>query len=359
MSRLLIKDCIVVPMEKRADDKGDLYYPGEIAIEGSFIRHVGRPGTIGADFRPDRVLDGRGLVALPGLVNAHTHAAMTLLRGYADDLPLMQWLEEKIWPLEGKLNSKDVYWGTKLATLEMLRAGITAFADMYFFMEDAARAVEESGIRACLSRGLIGLGDQPEKGLEENIDLIEKWHQQAHGRITVMLGPHAPYTCPPAYLKKVLKIAEEYQVGLHIHLAETEEEVRRIEGQYGKRPVELMEEVGLFQRQVLAAHCVHVNEKEIQILADARVGVVHNPESNMKLASGIAPVPEMIQAGIEVALGTDGAASNNNLEIFGEMSAAFSIKSIRWIPRYSVLIKCWRWLPETVPGPWAWSSPAF
>ncbi|HHX49947.1 MAG TPA: amidohydrolase [Clostridia bacterium] len=313
---------MVVPMEKRSKDEGDLYYPGDIAIEGSFIRHVGRTGTTSADFRPDRVINGRGLVVLPGLINSHTHAAMTLLRSYADDLPLMQWLEEKIWPLEARLTSEDVYWGTKLAILEMLRAGITAFADMYFFMEDVARAVEESGIRASLSRGLIGVGDQAEKGLEESIDLIEKWHNQAQGRIKVMLGPHAPYTCPPTYLEKVLKMAEQYHVGLHIHLAETEEEVQSIVATYGKRPVELMMEIGLFQQRVLAAHCVHLNQKEIEILADSRVGVVHNPESNMKLASGIAPVPEMLQAGIDVALGTDGAASNNNLDLFGEMRSA-------------------------------------
>jgi 5-methylthioadenosine/S-adenosylhomocysteine deaminase len=321
LANLLIKNCIVIPMEKNLHEPGERYFVGEIAVAGNRIVHVGPVGTVPRDFKAERVLDAAGKVALPGLVNAHTHAAMTLLRSYADDLPLMQWLETRIWPLEAKLTPEDVYWGTKLSILEMLKAGVTTFADMYFFMDQVAQAVQESGMRASLSRGIVG-GDRGLQALEESEALAEKWHGFEDGRITVMLGPHAPYTCPPDFLRTVIGKAKELELGIHIHLAETADEVETIKSRYGKRPVELMEEIGLFEVPVLAAHCVYLEPHEIKILSDYKVKAVHNPESNMKLASGIAPVPEMLEAGVTVALGTDGAASNNNLDLFGEMRAA-------------------------------------
>lgn len=259
---------------------------------------------------------------MPGFVNCHTHAAMTLLRSFADDLPLMQWLEEKIWPLEANLTGDDVYWGTMLAAREMIAGGTTTFADMYFFMDDAAKAVRDSGIRASLSRGMVGMAPNGTHALNESRELVENWQGQANGRITTMLGPHAPYTCPPEYLQKVMKLAEELGTGIHIHVAETKQEVEEITKNYGKTPVKHLAAQGLFNFPVLAAHCVHVDSEEISILANNDVKVVHNPESNMKLASGIAPVPEMLSAGINVALGTDGASSNNNLDMMEEMRSA-------------------------------------
>lgn len=318
MSGILIKNCILVPMVSRAEGSGKGYFLGEIAIRGNKIIHVGGPGTIKEDFSPEQVIDATGKVALPGLINAHTHAGMSLFRGYADDLPLMEWLKKKIWPLEAKLTEEDVYWGTKLSILEMLKAGVTTFADMYFFMDGVARAVAESGIRASLARGMTG-GEGSKLAMKEAEMLVEKWHGYENDRITVMLGPHAPYTCPPEFLQEVVQKAKSLGVGIHIHLAETHDEIETITGRYGKPPVELMEELGLFEVPVLAAHCVHLEPHEIGILSRNKVGVAHNPESNMKLASGIAPVPEMLVKGITVALGTDGAASNNNLELFGEM----------------------------------------
>lgn len=321
--RILISDCTVIPLDAGYDEK-QAFYTGEIGIEGEELKFVGPTGTIPQDWVPDTVINGKDKVALPGLINAHTHAAMSLFRGYADDLPLMEWLEEKIWPLERKLKDEDVYWGTMLSILEMIKTGTTTFADMYFFMDKVAEAVAVTGIRASLSRGLIGLQLNAGKALKESRRFIKNWHRQEDGRITTMLGPHAPYTCPPPYMRKVLDLAAELQTGLHIHLAETEKECADIQKKYGMTPIQLMDSLDLFEYPVLAAHCVHINQTDIEVLTSKDVGVVHNPQSNMKLASGIAPVNAMLKAGIRVALGTDGSSSNNDLDMLQEMrSAAF------------------------------------
>jgi 5-methylthioadenosine/S-adenosylhomocysteine deaminase len=310
---ILLDNISIVPMT----GANEVIEKGYIVIGDQFIAEVGEGEAPQADY--ERVIDGSNKVAMPGFVNTHTHAAMTLLRGYADDLPLMEWLETKIWPLEARLTSEDVYWGTMLAIVEMLKSGTTAFADMYFFMDETARAVSQSGIRGILARGMVGVGPEKEQAIVESRELVHKWHRKADERITFMLGPHAPYTCPPDYLEQVSELAGELGVGIHIHLAETMVEHNTIIEQYGKRPVAYLEDLGLFSHKVLAAHCVHVNSEDIAILKKYAVGVAHNPESNMKLASGIAPVPEMLAAGISVALGTDGASSNNNLDMLQEM----------------------------------------
>lgn len=313
---------------------------GYIVIEGDRIQAVGE-GEAPLDSYETR-LDGRNQMALPGFINTHTHAAMTLLRGYADDLPLMEWLEKKIWPLEAKLSGEDVYWGTMLAMVEMIKTGTTCFADMYFFMDEVAKAVEQSGMRAVLARGMIGLGPEKETAITESRELVRNWNGACNGRINTVLGPHAPYTCPPEYLQKVMALATELGVGLHIHLAETAGEVADSQRIYGQTPVAHMESLGLFNHRVIAAHCVHLSEQDISVLARWGVGVVHNPESNMKLASGIAPVPEMLQAGISVALGTDGASSNNNLDMLQELRTCSLLHKVNTfdptvIPAYQAL----------------------
>lgn len=290
---------------------------GFIVIEDNIIADMGSGEAKTAGY--DLVIDGENQVVLPGFINTHTHAAMTLLRSYADDLPLMEWLETKIWPLEDKLTAEDIYWGTMLAIVEMIKSGTTTFADMYFYMDEVAKAVESSGIRACLSRGMVGVGPQSEQAITDSINLVDKWHNQGDGRITIMLGPHAPYTCPPEYLQRVAALASELKVGIHIHVAETSGEVADTVREYGKTPVKLLQDAGLFGSHVLAAHCVHLSDDDITILAESGAGIAHNPESNMKLASGIAPVPKLLAAGIPVALGTDGASSNNNLDMLQEM----------------------------------------
>ncbi|NLO89589.1 MAG: amidohydrolase [Clostridia bacterium] len=291
---------------------------GDVFVKGDIIESVGKK----LDVEADVVIDGRDKVALPGFVNAHTHAAMALFRGYADDLPLDIWLNEKIWPVEAKLTPEDVYWGVKLALLEMIKGGITAYGDMYFFMDEEAEAVTEAGIRASLSVGLIAVAGDPSQKLREAEHFVSRWNGEAEGRITAMFGPHAPYTCPPGFLKEVVSAAKQYGVGIHTHLAETKKEVEDIYKLYGKSPVEVYEEAGVLDLHVLAAHCVHMTSRDMEILKNHGVFVVHNPQSNLKLGSGIAPVPEMLKKGIPVALGTDGAASNNNLDIFEEMRTA-------------------------------------
>ncbi len=338
MSRLAIKGATVVPMTG-ADA---MIYGGEIGVEGNKIVFVGEAGTIPDNWGADEEIDARGMVAMPGFVNCHTHAAMTLLRSYADDLPLMEWLEQRIWPLEDRLTGEDVYWGTMLCILEMIKSGTTTFADMYFFMDEAARAVEKSGIRASLARGMIGVAPTAQLALEETERFIQKWNGSAGGRITTMVGPHAPYTCPPEYLKKVLALAEKFNVGIHIHLAETGAEVEDIRKQYGKTPIEYVNDLGVLDFPVLGAHCVHLTQNDIRILKEKKVGVAHNPESNMKLASGIAPVPQLLAEGVNVGLGTDGAASNNNLDMLEEMRSAALLHKVNTgdpttIPSYRAL----------------------
>ncbi|HEX3011347.1 MAG TPA: amidohydrolase [Syntrophomonadaceae bacterium] len=310
---LLLDNITIIPMTTR----GLVIEKGFIIIRDNLIYQMGSGTSPSGQY--DKVIDGTNKVAIPGFINTHTHAAMTLLRGYADDLPLMEWLQTKIWPLEDRLTGDDIYWGTLLANVEMIKSGTTAFADMYFHMDQTARAVEKSGLRGILSRGMIGVGPENQLAIDQSRALFAEWNGAANGRIKFMLGPHAPYTCPPDYLKQVIDLADELGAGIHIHLAETRGEAEDIKKQYGKTPIELMDEVGLFKHQVLAAHCVHLTDNDIEILASRGVGVAHNPESNMKLASGIAPVPEMLQAGITVALGTDGASSNNNLDMLQEM----------------------------------------
>lgn len=326
--KILIKDAQIIPMTKmynRERDQSDNYLQGSIAIYHGKISGV---GNIPEDGDFDKVIDASGCVVLPGLINTHTHGAMTLFRSYADDLPLMEWLNTKIWPIEAVMTVPDIYWGTMLSILEMIKSGTTTFADMYSYMDEVAKAVEESGIRAVLSRGVIGIAPNGQKALLESVDFIKNWQGKAEGRITTMLGPHAPYTCPPDYLEKVMDYADQLKVGIHIHLSETLSEVSDIKKAYGKRPVELMHEIGLFDRHVLGAHLVHINESEIEILAEKNVGVAHNPQSNMKLASGIAPVTKMLEKGIPVALGTDGASSNNNLDMMEEIRSASLLQKV-------------------------------
>lgn len=312
MSNILIKDVEIL-------SSGGQTASGNIAITGANIVSV---GDIPANWQADRVIDGTNKLAIPGFVNAHTHAAMSLFRSYADDMALMDWLKHKIWPIEAKLTPDDIYWGTMLAIAEMLKSGTTTFADMYFYMPQAAAAVADSGMRAVLARGMSGITPNAQQALAESEAFFHEFNNAADGRITAMLGPHAPYTCPPAYLKQVVSVAQRLGAEIHIHLAETQGEVADCMKEYGKTPIALMAEVGVFDCGVLAAHCVHVSAEDIQIMRDKHVRVAHNPGSNMKLASGIAPLTEMLAAGVCVGLGTDGAASNNNLDMLEETRLA-------------------------------------
>ena len=310
---LLIKNATVVLPDGQTKT-------ANIAVEGSKILAIGEAP---ADFIAEQTIDAKDMLAIPGFVNAHTHASMTLLRSYADDMELMTWLNDHIWPVEAKMISNDIYWGAALAAVEMIQSGTTTFADMYGpFMERVADVVTESGMRGVLSRGIIGVAPDGEKKLEENVTLYEDYKGAANGRIKVMFGPHAPYTCPPEFLKKVAAAAQRLGAEVHIHMNETKAEIEQITKQYGKRPFEYVEDTGLFESPTLAAHCVHLSDDEIAIIKKHHIRVAHNPGSNMKLASGIAPVRRLLKEGVTVALGTDGTSSNNNLDMLQEVQLA-------------------------------------
>jgi 5-methylthioadenosine/S-adenosylhomocysteine deaminase len=312
---ILIKNATLLSM----GDKEEPVENVEVAIEKDKIKYI---GEVPEDFYAEKVIDARESLVMPGLIDGHTHIAMSLFRNYADDLPLMEWLKTRIWPLEEKLTAQDVYWGSMLGVAELIRSGVTCFSDMYFFMEETAKAVEEAGIRAVLARGLVGGDNDDGRRFEETRKLYKSWHNGAGGRIKVMVGPHAPYTCSPGYLRKVVELARELNVGIHIHIAESADEVEESLKNYGKSPVRHIYDLGLFDIPTVAAHCVHLSDEDIEILAENKVSVVNNPTSNLKLASGFAPVEKMIKKGINVALGTDGPSSNNNLNMFEEMNLA-------------------------------------
>ncbi|MCQ1535021.1 amidohydrolase family protein [Methanosarcina sp. KYL-1] len=316
MADIIVKNAYVLTMDPEA---GDLKH-GTVVIEDGKITEIGEKARESAD----TVIDAKGSVLMPGLVNTHTHAAMTLFRGYADDLQLAEWLQEHIWPAEAQLRAEDVYKGSMLACLEMIKSGTTSFADMYFFMDETAKAVEDSGLRASLSHGLIELWNEEkgEKDLKEGTRFVRAWQGGAGGRIKTMYGPHAPNTCSEEFLAKVRDAADREGAGLHIHVLETEAELNAMKERYGKCSVHLLDDIGFFGPDVLAAHCVWLSDGDIEVLRQRGVNVSHNPVSNMKLASGIAPVHKMLERGVNVTLGTDGCASNNNLDLFGEMKTA-------------------------------------
>ncbi|BBI34086.1 amidohydrolase [Cohnella abietis] len=294
-------------------------YIGDILIEGDTIKQLGKV----IEDEVDEVIQGDGMVAMPGLINAHQHTPMSLLKGFSDDLKLMDWLDKKMLPAEARMTPDDIYWGSKLSMAEMIKSGTTAFADMYIHMNEIATAVAKVGMRASLTRGLVFLQDDGGKRLEEALDLVENWNGKADGRITTMLGPHAPYTCPPEPLKQIIKIAEEMELPIHIHLAETKEEVIKIRELYNETPAQYLYNRGLFEKlHVLLAHGVHLNRRDIGLLKGMRGGVSHNPVSNLKLGCGITPVAELISQGITVGLGTDGSGSATTVDMFEGIKAA-------------------------------------
>ncbi|MEC0170040.1 amidohydrolase [Paenibacillus graminis] len=295
---------------------------GYMTIENDLITYIGEVEPVIEE--GTQTIDGSRLLFMPGLVNTHGHTAMSLLRGYGDDMVLQNWLQEKMWPMEEKFTGDDVYWGTSLSVLEMLKGGTTTFLDMYDHMDRVAEVTELSGIRAVLMRGVIGLcpEDVQNHKLAEAVAFARNWHGKADGRITTMISPHAPYTCPPEFFVKFVQAAHDLDLPMHTHMSETRREVEQNAEDYGLRPVAHLEKLGMFTRPSLVAHGVHLTDEEIEILARYNVGVSHNPGSNLKLASGVARVPELLRAGVTVSLGTDGAASNNNLDMFEEMRLA-------------------------------------
>ncbi len=343
--RIHIRNTTILTMNQEEEP-----FIGDIVIHNDQIEHVIRidQQSIESIIPPltdddVQVIDGTGKVTMPGLINAHQHTPMNLLKGFSDDLKLMDWLEKKMFPAEARMTPEDIYWGSQLSMAEMIRSGTTTFADMYMHMNQIAQSVDEVGMRASLTRGLVFHDDDQGVRIREAIELVENWHGQADGRITTMFGPHAPYTCPPEPLQEVMRLAKQYDLPIHIHLAETKEEVITMRERYQQTPTQYLYELGLFEQlHVMLAHSVHLTKRDIQYLKGMRGGVIHNPVSNLKLGCGIAPITEMKQQGITVGLGTDGAGSATTLDMFQEIKAATWLQKLDYgdptvLPAYQSL----------------------
>ncbi len=322
-------DCIVrgeyvLPM----DGQFSVIRDGAVAVRDGKIVDVGGYTSVTSWCSSRNIIGGSGNVVIPGLINTHTHAAMVYFRGLADDVPLKVWLEDHIWPAESKwLGFQFVSDAIELACLEMLKAGITTFNDMYFFEDAAAISSKKMGIRAVLGAGILDFPSVSAKTISEYLENAERYIRDWKGDelITPCIAPHAAYTCGPETLRKAKRLAEKYDLCFNIHIAETEWEVSEILKRYGRRPIEHLEAAGILDESVLAVHCVWIEDTEIDLLAKRDVGVSHCIESNLKLASGFAPIVKMLKSGLKTTFGTDGAASNNDLNILSEMSTAAKV----------------------------------
>lgn len=325
---LLLFNAIVLTM----DEEMHQYEPGAVAVSGDSIVAVGLEAEIRKTCHAAHEVDCGGRVLMPGLVNAHTHVPMTLLRGLADDLRLDVWLQGYIWPVEREFVSPDfVRLGTQLGCAELIRSGVTCFADMYYFEENVAKATAEAGLRAVCGQTVLKFPAPDAVSFEDSLaaarEFIEGW--KGHALITPSVSPHAYYTCTPEILRATAQLAAEFDVPLHTHISETALEVETMRRDNGMPVVPYLKKQGLFDAKVLAAHCTHIDEGEMRTLLHARAGVAHNPSSNLKLASGFAPVQKMLNLGLDVGIGTDGPASNNDLDMFEEVRlAAFVAKTV-------------------------------
>jgi len=324
---ILICNCTILPMSGKG-----ITEKGFIAIKDGRIRQIGKAAKV-LPIRAKRTLDGRGKVALPGLINCHTHVAMTLFRGIAEDKPFDDWWRETIWPLEQKLKRSHIYDGALLGCLEMIQSGTTFFADMYFHEDAVAEAVKKSGLRAVLAPGIIeaGSSQRGRKMLQEAVKIAREYHGCADGKINIQLGPHTAYTCSPELLKKARKMASKLNIGLHIHLAESKSMAEAMRKDFGLSEVELLEKVDFLKSDVLAAHCIHLSKKDMQIMKRHDVKVAYNPVANMKLASGVPKIHDLLKFGVTVGIGTDGAACNNSFDMFESMKIAALLQKTHYV----------------------------
>lgn len=308
---ILIKNISYLDIEKeKIIDNADIF------IEASIIKKIGENLKVNAD----EILDGENKLLTPGFVNAHTHLGMSYFRNYADDLALMDWLQNEIWPVEAKLNSEDIYWSSMLSIIENIKSGVTTFCDMYYEMDRVGDAALESGIRGVLTRGMTDVDGKGEEKLQEFDALYNNYHNRSDGRIRVVPAPHAIYTCSTEFLKEISENAKKlYDNIIHIHLSETLTEVENSKKEYGMTPIEYVNSLGLLDSQIIAAHCVHITDEEIELVKNKKFYPVYNPSSNLKLASGFTPVDKMLKNNIKLALGTDGDSSNNNQDFVEEM----------------------------------------
>jgi 5-methylthioadenosine/S-adenosylhomocysteine deaminase len=325
-STFIVRAQYLITMNK----KEQIIENGAVVVKNGRIADIGEFGEILKKYKEQIPIYGNSHSALmPGFINTHTHAAMVLFRGIADDLPLKQWLTEHIWPREAKFLSEEfVYDGTLLACLEMLKSGTTTFSDMYFFTESIAKAAKDAGIKAVVGQGVLDFPTPSGSGAKDYLakaeDFIKNFKSDDY--IIPAVAPHAIYTCSRETLLSCKELALKYNVPMHIHLSETFQEVEESINRHGLRPVKYLDSIGFLEGKIIAAHCVWLNQEEIEIMAKHNVGVSHCIESNLKLSSGIAPVAKMIRKGVKVSMGTDGAASNNNLDLLEEISIAAKVQ---------------------------------
>jgi 5-methylthioadenosine/S-adenosylhomocysteine deaminase len=320
MIDLMIRNGLVLTM----DESNTVYDPGTVAVAGDRILHVGKtePGAEPCWV----VIDASNCVVMPGFVDAHMHEC--LLRGFCEDLPLMRWLDEVCFPKDRAYLPEHMRGAALLNQFEMIRGGITTFIDIFRFPEEAAKVVERSGLRAILSPQIIESMPGAGETIEQSEAFVNEWHGQAGGRIQAWFGPHAPFTVSGEGYQRIARLAERYDVGVHTHLAETASEVESQRARHGLSPVEYLDRLGVLGSRTLAAHCVWLSDDDICTLADRDVAVAYNPSSNIKLASGVAPIPDLLARGLRVGLGTDSNLSNNNLDMFEEMRLGAAIQKL-------------------------------
>ena len=306
-----IRNAYIISM----DSRDSIYPDGCVMIENDKITYVGCQEGFEAE-HADRIIDAKGNIVMPGLVNAHTHLPMTIFKGYGEDLPLQKWLEDKIWPAEDQLNDEIVYWSSLLGLIEMAKTGTTCFLDMYMYYDAVYDAMQKSGHRGVFARAVMDIDGGGERRLKDAEDVFEKY--KGRQKIDVMASAHAEYTCSSKILEQTLALAKKYDAGIHIHISETQSEHEAAKEKYGLTPIQLLDKLKLTEVPVAAAHCVYVDDIDIEIMADKGVSVLSCPQSNLKLGSGIAPIKKMMDHGVNIAVGTDGSSSNNNLDMLEE-----------------------------------------
>lgn len=291
----------------------------DILIEGNKIVKISENLE---DLTVDSVIYGNNKLAVPAYSNSHSHLGMTMMRNYADDLDLNTWLNDEIWPFEAKLSDEDIYWASLGSIVENIKSGVSTVCDMYYSMDKVSEAIRKSGIRGVLTRGLMDVAGGGEERLEETRELYKNYHNFANGRVKIVPAPHAIYTCSTDYIKEIIKMAREFDSVINIHVSETLKEVEDSKALYNMTPVEYLNSIGLLDLKVIAAHCTHITDEEIELIKNKDFYPVYNPSSNLKLASGFTPINKLLKSKVKVAIGTDGSSSNNNQNMVEEIHIA-------------------------------------
>lgn len=331
---LLIENGVVVPMVDRK-----VLVDTSIAIDNKEIIEIGKTDELKDKYEAEMTIDASDKIVMPGLINTHTHLGMTLFRGVNDDISGMKWLE-RAWKIESNLTEDDVYWASMLGALEFIRTGTTCFSDHYFHTDRVADIVKNSGLRAVLARPIFDeKGPDIDTSLKTGMEFTREYDGYADGRVNTAIGPHATYSCSPSLLEEIGELARKENFGVHIHMAEGEDELKDLNDKYGKRPVKYLEDTGLLKAHLIGAHVVYVNEDEISILQENNVNVSHQPTAKMRGGEEAAPIKDMLEQGVNVSIGTDGAGSKNHLDMFSEMNISALVN--KFANRSPTAISAW------------------